>query len=64
MKDDDVPGLYRKPPKGPGQAVKGVAVQHRILQTAFQGEILLQGDLRDKAVAILTSMGYNSKRSN
>ena len=32
--------------------------------SAKVGEILLQGDLRDKAVAILTAMGYNSKRSN
>ena len=32
--------------------------------SAKDGDILLQGDLRDKAVAILSSMGYNSKRSN
>lgn len=28
------------------------------------GEILIQGDFRDKVGAILQSMGYNAKRSN
>ena len=32
--------------------------------TAKDGEITLQGDLRDKAVALLQSMGYNAKRGN
>lgn len=32
--------------------------------SAKDGEIILQGDLRDKAVAILTELGYKAKRSN
>ena len=32
--------------------------------TAKDGEITIQGDLRDKVVALLTSMGYNAKRGN
>ncbi len=32
--------------------------------SAKDGEIILQGDLRDKVVAILTELGYNAKRSN
>ena len=32
--------------------------------TAKDGEITLQGDLRDKVVALLQSMGYNAKRGN
>lgn len=32
--------------------------------TAKDGEITIQGDLRDKIVALLTSMGYNAKRGN
>lgn len=32
--------------------------------TAKDGEITVQGDLRDKVVALLTSMGYNAKRGN
>ncbi len=32
--------------------------------SASDGEILIQGDLRDKVVALLTSMGYNAKRGN
>ena len=32
--------------------------------TAKDGEITVQGDLRDKVVAILTQMGYNAKRGN
>ena len=32
--------------------------------TAKDGEITIQGDLRDKVVALLTGMGYNAKRGN
>lgn len=32
--------------------------------TAKGGEITLQGDLRDKVVALLQSMGYRAKRGN
>lgn len=32
--------------------------------TAKDGEITLQGDLRDKAVSLLQGMGYNAKRGN
>lgn len=32
--------------------------------TAKDGEITIQGDLRDKLVSLLTSMGYNAKRGN
>ena len=32
--------------------------------SAKDGEIVLQGDLRDKVVAILSEMGYKAKRSN
>jgi len=32
--------------------------------TAKDGQITMQGDLRDKLVAILVSMGYNAKRGN
>ena len=32
--------------------------------TAKEGLITLQGDLRDKVVALLTEMGYNAKRAN
>ena len=32
--------------------------------TAKDGEITIQGDLRDKVVALLQSMGYNAKRGN
>lgn len=32
--------------------------------TARDGEITVQGDLRDKVVALLQSMGYNAKRGN
>lgn len=32
--------------------------------TAKDGEITIQGDLRDKLVALLSSMGYNAKRGN
>lgn len=32
--------------------------------SAKDGEITIQGDLRDKVTAILVSMGYNAKRGN
>lgn len=32
--------------------------------TAKDGEITIQGDLRDKLVTMLTQMGYNAKRGN
>ena len=32
--------------------------------TAKDGEITIQGDLRDKVTALLLSMGYNAKRGN
>lgn len=32
--------------------------------TAKDGEITIQGDLRDKLVSLLTSLGYNAKRGN
>lgn len=32
--------------------------------SARDGEITIQGDLRDKVVALLQSMGYNAKRGN
>lgn len=32
--------------------------------TAKDGEITIQGDLRDKVTAMLQSMGYNAKRGN
>jgi len=32
--------------------------------TAKDGEITIQGDLRDKICTLLTGMGYNAKRGN
>jgi len=32
--------------------------------TAKDGQITIQGDLRDKVTALLQSMGYNAKRGN
>lgn len=32
--------------------------------SAKDGEITLQGDLRDKAIALLQGLGYNAKRGN
>ncbi len=32
--------------------------------TAKDGEITIQGDLRDKVTALLTGMGYKAKRGN
>ncbi|MCQ2149818.1 MAG: translation initiation factor, partial [Bacteroidales bacterium] len=32
--------------------------------TAKDGQITIQGDLRDKVTALLQSMGYNARRGN
>ncbi len=32
--------------------------------SAKDGQILIQGDMRDRIVSILTSLGYNAKRGN
>ena len=32
--------------------------------TAKDGQITIQGDLRDKVTALLSSMGYNARRGN
>lgn len=43
---------------------KSLKVKCGVGGSAADGEIILQGDLRDKVVLLLTNLGYKAKRGN